>query len=444
MKFFLLSLTICCVFCVSTVQGCDLICVYELALKNDARISAVRFARDAVLEVKKQAVAMLLPNLSLRGNISKVRTDGDEYLVRNGDGRNYSSANTALHLQQPLINYGNIIRYRSSFEQIAMAEAEYAKEEQGLIMRVSKAYFNVLSAQDALAFAKAENKAIARQMEQVRKGIEIGLFAVTEMNEVMAVHDRSRAELVKAKNSLGKFWSSLYEIIVDQVGALSKISSSMPLNYPQPKDFESWESVAKQKSLILKSAYAEKNMAKLKIQEKKSGHYPTLDLIGTCIFENRGRYVDNDSDIGSIGLQWIMPIYSGNSVSSMTCQARLEFESAKKRLLQKQRILNRQIRDAFRDVMDSVTLVKALSVAIKSAKSKLKAIRLAVKVGSRTMVDVLNAQRELFRIQSNYSKARSDYLISVLRLKESAGILCKGDLKEINDWLKGPVNESDQ
>lgn len=422
----------------SSVYGEDLLEVYHLAQENDARMRVARFSRNAVVEVKNQAKASFLPTLSLNGETSNVWVDDDDYLVRNGGSRSYNASNLTLYLQQPLFNYKNIVNYKMAHKQIAIAEAEYLKEEQGLIMRVAGTYFAMLAAQDHLAFKQAENKFLGRQTEQVKQGVAIGLSSGKVLDEVMAAYDRSHAEVIKAKNSLGKSCSALYEIINVDLNDLSGISDDLPLLLPQPPNIEYWLDIALHENRVLQSVYAEERLASLKVKDKKSGHYPTLDMTGSYIFENKGRYVDNDSDIGSIGLRLTIPIYSGGGVSSLTRQAELEHKASQKIVQQRQRAISRQIQDTYSNVIDSIEAVKALTVAILSAKSSLKATAMGLQVGSRTMVDVLNAQRDLFKVQSDYSKARLGYLYSVLALKETAGVLGLKDLEEINCWLEEP------
>ena len=168
---------------------------------------------------------------------------------------------------------------------------------------------------------------------------------------------------------------------------------------------------------------------------QRSGHYPTLDLVGSHALARSDSSSGSDSDTTSLGLQFKLPLYSGGSVTSKTKQAVLELEAAQSSLDQQRRAVNRQVRDAYRGVVASISTVKALKASTVSAQSALEATEAGFEVGTRTMVDVLTAQRDLFRAKSNYSSVRFNYILSGLQLKQAVGILSADDLNKVNEWL---------
>jgi outer membrane protein len=413
----------------------NLLQVYDLAMQNDAQIRAARAIRDSALEARPQAQALLRPNVSLSANANLVHRDVKSSPSGSGSS-NSNNRDLALSLSQPLYHRDYGIQVEQADLQAQKAEAEFKAAQQALLVRVSQAYFNVLSAQDSLVFAKAENAAIARQLDQAKQRFEVGLIAITSVHEAQAAFDQSRADLIAAENALDNAKEALHEITKQTVGELSPVIDDLPLNSPVPQSQSEWADAAQQQNLSIESARLGAEIARKKIEVERSGNYPTLDLVGSHSFDRNSSSSATDADTTTVGLQLSVPLYTGGAVTSKTKQATLDFEAAKENLDGERRSVNRQVRDAFRGVNASISTVKALKASTVSAQSALEATEAGFEVGTRTMVDVLNAQRDLFQARSNYSRVRYDYIMSGLELKRAGGILAKDDLEQVNTWLK--------
>ena len=410
----------------------DIVQVYELALENDARLRAARASRDAVMEARPQAKAQLLPFLGLGADVRRTHVD-----FKDAEETDTTRSGLALSLQQSVYNRAYWVQLEQADALIARAQAEYASEEQTLIRRVARAYFDVLSAQDSLEFAQAESKAIERQLDQAQQRIEVGLIAITDVLDAQAAYDQSRADLIRAENDVDLAWEALHEITRVPVSALSPMREEIPLQPPTPADIEQWNTTAQEQNLAIQAARYRAEVAKQNIEVQRSGHYPTLDLVGGYALDREDDTVPGaDRDTASIGLQFDLPLYTGGATTSRTRQAGYEFEAAQETLDQQRRATSRQVRDAYRTVVASISAVEALKALRRSAESALEATEAGYEVGTRTLVDVLNAQRDLYSARSNYAQVRYVYILNGLSLREASGVLEPADLERVNALLQ--------
>lgn len=425
----------------SELFGENLLEVYELAVTNDPQLKAAASTRDAVLESRPQARARLLPNISLDGSVTHLHRDIRDTEITGTStgniGEGVSNLYTiSLNLLQPVYRRDLWIQLQQADRQILQAEAEYAAEEQDLILRAAQAYFDILSAQDELEFVKAESAAFARQLDQSQQRFDVGLIAITDVYESQAAFDQSKADLIGAENALANAWEALYEIILEQVESLSTLAAEIPLDKPQPENINSWDETAQIQNLTLMAAIQSTNIARENIEEQRSGHYPTLDIVGAYSIDRNNKTKNSDVNTASIGLQLNLPIYLGGGVSASVRQAVSEYEAAQENLDRQRRAVKRQVKDAYRGVVDRISAVKALKASTISTQSALDATQAGLEVGTRTTVDVLNAQRDVFRARSNYSQVRYQYILNGLTLKQAAGSLSVDDLVQINQWLE--------
>jgi len=423
------------------VYALGLIQTYELGLQNDPQLQVMRAERDSVRESRPQALAQLRPTLSVSGDVNRTHSN----VKSSSSSTTYSAYSIgestsnktvfSLSLSQPLYRKDYWIQLQQSDNQIAQAEANYATEQQGLIMRIAQAYFDVLSAQDTLGFTQAETKAILRQLDQAQQRFDVGLIAITSVHEAQAAYDKARADEIQAENELDDAWEALHEIIGDSEKGLALLTADLPLNMPIPDSIDQWSDAALQQNPKLMALHSATAVARQNIELQRSGHYPTLALVGSHTLSRSDASSASDTDTSSIGLQLNVPLYLGGGTTSRTRQARFDFEKAQQNLDRERRAVKRQVRDAYRGVVSSISRVKALKATTVSAKSALEATEAGFEVGTRTMVDVLAEQRNLYRARRDYSRVRYDYILNGLRLKLAAGSLSRADLEKITPWL---------
>ena len=280
MKKSFLSLLFIVLFPSSAAVAEDLLQVYRLAQDNDAQLRQAGAVRDAVYESRPQALARLFPTLSASSEKRWLHVNHHNS-SRDLNSSNPERFNLSLDLSQPIYRRDYWIQLEQADLQIAQAEAEYAAQEQELIIRTAEAYFDILSAKDELEFARAENESIGRQLEQSKQRFEVGLIAITDVYESKAAFDQSRADLIVAENNVFQAWQVLYEIILENVEEIVPLAEELPLDPPDPQDIEAWSETALQQNLSIQAAEYGKNIAQQEIDVQRSGHFPTLDLVGS-------------------------------------------------------------------------------------------------------------------------------------------------------------------
>ncbi len=422
----------------TTAHAEDLMTIYQLALQNDPQLQAAKEQLNAARETKSLARSQLLPNIGLGATYDAVRRDlktSQGVSVDNTDS--YNQTGLGLNLTQPIYRRDRLVQLEQADSSIAQAEAQYAASEIDLMVRSTTGYFNILSAEDDLRVAIAEREATGRQLEQAQQRFDVGLIAITDVHEAQAAYDAARAAEIAAENGLDNAWEALFEIIGSQPKSnLAKLGDRLQLNPPVPNDLQAWSDSAQQENFSILAANASLEVLNQEVEVSRSGHYPTLDLVGGYNLNRSDYEFATESDTASVGLELQVPLYTGGAVSAQTRQSLANYRAAQQSLDQTRRAVNRQVRDAFRGVLSSISQVEALKAATISAQSALESTQAGYEVGTRTIVDVLNVQRNLFSSQRDYLNSRYAYIINALSLKAAAGNLSEEDLQRANGWLE--------
>ena len=417
------------------VNAQDLVETYQLALKNDHILKQAYFQKLSVSENKSQSIAQMLPTISASANSSRDRIKNKKANFQSAGEQYYWSNRFSINFSQPVFHWDHWIQLSQSDNRIAQAEAEYQSELQNLIVKTTEAYFNVLSQQDNLEFTIAEKKAIEGQLDQVKQRFDVGLIAVTDVHEAQAGFDQAKANMIDAENQLDDSKEALREIIGENEVNLLGLGNKVEYSPPVPNDITEWLQIAETNNLNILAAFNGAEVSRKKVSIQQSGHIPTLDIVAdyqvadvTSSFGQRG-------DTQSVGLQLNFPLFQGGLISSRSKQAHFDYQVAKENFLSTKRQVKRQLRNAFRDVISSLSHVKALESSVTSSESALEANKAGFDAGTRTMVDVLAEQRNLYRAKRDYSRSRYDYLINGIKLKHAASSLTEKDLHLINQYL---------
>lgn len=431
--------------------------IYQMARQNDPQLREAEATRMATREAKPQARGALLPQLSGTTNLANDEVDSRSTssfpfgpgIISSVSGSRSDKFDWQVQLRQTVFRWDQWVRLGQADKEVLQADIDYRVAELALFTRVADAYFQVLAAEDTLASNVAAREAIGRQLEQAQKRFEVGLIAITDVQEAQSGFDQAVAAEIVAKRSLANRKEVLREIVGDYPGELAKPRAEIPLLPPDPIDEDAWVEVALQQNLSLQSAQLGAEIARDDISIARSGHLPTIDFVGSHT-DNRQRGQqssfsalstsqgpsDIDRETDSIALQIALPIYSGGATSSRVQQAVYQHRAAKERLERTARQTERATRDAYLAVTSEISRVKALQQALKSAQTALQATEAGFEVGTRTTVDVLDARRQLYQAETNYARSRYDYIVNVLRLKEAAGSLEEPDLQEVDGWLE--------
>ncbi len=424
----------------SAVSAQNLLETYNLALQNDPILRRSLAKKMAVGESKDQSIARLLPSVNAGIGSAYNWSYQDSFFNDAFPGQtprnDFLDSQFGINLVQPIFHYDTWVQLSQSEKQIAQANASYLAEQQNLMLKTANAYFNVLAAQDDLTFAISEKKTIARQLEQAQQRFEVGLIAITDVYEAQAGYDQSRSDVIAAENNVQNTKEALKEIIGPYSGELSKLGEILPLPEPVPNNIDEWNTTALNQNLQILVARNESEIIQENIDIQRSGHYPTLDVVGSFGLNDISGNLNARGNTESIGVQLNIPLFEGGAVNSRTREAEYQFTEAKENLIATQRAVTKEVKDSYRGVISAISQVGALKSAVKSGKSSLNATEAGFDVGTRTMVDVLSTTRNYTNAQSKYSKSRYAYILNGVRLKNASSILSVTDLEAINRYLK--------
>jgi len=433
------------------VHAESLLEVYQQALQSDPRIHEAEARRLAALEAEPQARSLYLPQIDADASYTDADSSGTS-IFEDATGLPVSidtetdaqTTRWSIGLRQTIFRWDQIVGLRRADKLVAKAEADREAAQQDLIIRVSQAYFDVLGAEDRLTSRDANRQAIARQLEQAKQRFEVGLIAITDVQESQAAYDQAVADEIASKRELALAREGLREITGTYIAQLDAPSDSLPLRTPEPAAEIDWVDLALDQNLALVASRLDEQLARDEISFRRTGHYPSIDLVASTsdfdqdadrIVGGLSTIADSDGQTDSIGVQFNLPLFRGGGTRSRVKEAVYLHRASMQVLQRVTRETERQTRDAYLGVLSEKRRVEALDQSVKSSRTALEATEAGFEVGTRTIVDVLNSQFALFRAITLYYQARYDYLMNYLRLKQAAGTLQIQDLEAIDQWL---------
>jgi outer membrane protein len=449
----------------------DLLGVFQDALHNDPVIRGADATRRANRETRPQAIAALLPQVNGTAQSGLDRSTsyqqflnpypnpnpgGPPFIAERIQEQTTSqsaapSKQWGLNLRQNVFSWSNWMTLKEANAQVAQAEANYQAAQQNLILRVSQAYFAVLTDIDNLDAQQASLEAFSRQLDQANKRFEVGLIAITDVEEAKAARDNAAAQVILAKRTLATAEDQLAEITGQKYDSLAKPGPDMPLNMPSPASEDRWVEISMEQNLQLIASRLAADIARDNVHVAFGGHLPTLDIVAGRTYMNsstnenlgsNGVPLGTLNDLASrtndrnISLQLSMPIFSGGLTQSRVRQAQYLWIAAKEAVVQASRATERQARDAYLGVISGIAQVQARRQALESNQTALKATQAGYEVGTRTAVDLVRAQQTLVQAQTDYFTSRYDYIVEIINLRLAAGNLDQAQVAEINGWLK--------
>jgi len=426
-----------CPLFVSPLHAADLMQVYQAARDNDPVFAAARATVAAGREKAPQALAGLVPNVTLSGNTVWNDT---ESTVRNNPfangSRQYNTNVYQLTLSQPLFRWQNWVAHDQAKLQVAQAEASFVQAQQDLILRVAQAYFDVLYASENLSAVRANKQATAQQLELAKKTFEVGTSTITDTHEAQARFDLVTAQEIAAESELEIRRQALQTIVGNVPDNLSVPRKDATLKPPEPNRLQDWLSAAEKDALPVQIQLAQAEIAAREVDRQRAGHYPTLDIVA-----NRGKAKSYnnatiDSDFSNVGLQLNIPLFQGGLTVSRQREAAANRDAARAGLESAKRNATLATRQYYLGVTNGLAQVNALKAALVSSQSALESNKLGYEVGVRINIDVLNAENQLYVTRRDLAKATFDTLMAQLRLKAAVGALSEDDLARINGLLE--------
>ena len=422
--------------------GMDLQQAYEAAVANDATIRAARAGAVASRERLPQAKAQLLPTVSLNAgrNYNDLISEGRNLLGQPSRSESqYYSGNQTLAVRQPLYRPYLTAQLRQAQAQVQDADARLEQDEQGLLVRVGEAYFEALLAHDQLALVLGQKATYATQLDAARKGFAAGSGTRTDIDEAQARLDLSLAQELEAQQNVEFTRRRLETLTGQSLDTLASLDvERFTPSAPVPAGLEAWIERAEQASPELESLRAQLEAARQEIDKAEAGHKPTLDAVAQWARSSSDSVTSVNSRYNNktIGLQLSVPLYSGGYVNSTVRQAVAAHERARVVLEATRRDLGVRVHREFRGMTEGVFRIGALEQAVRSAEQAVLSNRKSFEAGSRTTLDVLNAEQQKTAALRDLAQARYVYLVSRLRLLSLAGEDRQASVAQVNVWLK--------
>ncbi|MGZ8201679.1 MAG: TolC family outer membrane protein [Burkholderiales bacterium] len=423
----------------AAAPAADLLDIFRQAQSADATYGSARAGWAGSQERIPQGRAGLLPNASLTASAQhNERTLRFREVTLPRQSSSSNSTGFSLSVTQPIYRRGNIVQYEQALTQVEQADAQLAAAAQDLILRVAQTYFDVLLAQDSVAFAEAPKIAIGQQLEQAKRNFEVGTATITDTHEAQARYDLTTAQEIAARNDLELRRRALEQVIGRPASPLAPLAVGLVLKEPQPPNMAAWVELAQQTNLQVRIAQRALTFASQEIERNRAAHLPTFDAFATLTESGVGPTPGNlgtDSRTAVVGVQVELPIYRGGSINSRVREAIANEDRARQDLENARRTAEFNAREAFLGITSGIARVRALEAALVSTESQLASTRLGQEVGVRTQVDVLNAQQLLFSARRDLAQSRYDYIRALLRLEAAIGELTENDIVAVNEWL---------
>ena len=420
----------------------NLLQIYQQALQHDPVWASAQSANRGMQEKLVQSKAQYLPTVTFNAGASASQTDvkyvGSGSIYKTEGRQNFEGYNYGLNVSQPLYRQQIRVQLAQAKSLVDQADKQLVLAQQNLILRSSKVYFDVLMAQDKVELIHAQQLAIKQQLEQAKANFDVGTATITDFNEAQARFDLVQAQEIAAVSDLEIKKRAIQAVIGQLAAPLSGVRNDLQPSLPEPVDMEKWVAMAEQNNLSILIQQQALEVATQEVDRQNAGHMPTLDAVGSYVdtYSNGGiSGFGNDLKNATIGLQLQIPIYQGGAVSSKVREAVANKEKAADDLEQARRQADLDARQAYLNLVSSVSQIKAYEQALTSSQSQLDSTVLGYEVGVRTSVDVLNAQQQFFGAKRDLLQARYTYLMNIIALKAATGLLAEVDVDAVNQQL---------
>lgn len=423
-------------------QAENLLQVYQQAKSTNPDLRSSAATRDAAFEKINESRSPLLPQLGLGADYTYNRG------YRDSKGVDSNVKGASLQLTQTLFDMSKWRALTLQEKQAGIEDVTYQTAQQNLMLNTATAYFNVLRAIDSLSYINAQKQAIYRQLDQTTQRFNVGLVAITDVQNARAQYDSVLANEVLTRNTLDNALESLRQITGNFYPQLAGLNIER-FSTQKPEAVNNLLKEAENRNLNLLSARLSQDLAREQIRSAETGYMPTLDLTASTGVSdtrysgsrtNSGNFNDTDAGQHRVGINFTLPLYSGGATNSQVKQAQHSYVSASELLESAHRSVIQTVRSSFNNISASISSINAYKQAEVSAQSSLDAMEAGYQVGTRTIVDVLDATTTLYNAKQQLSSARYDYLINQLNIKSAQGTLSETDLQALNASLGQPVS----
>jgi len=420
--------------------GADLLQIYRLAQTNDPGYESARYAFAAAQQKIPQARAGLLPVINLNGNennndaSSRFGKDPAVY-------REINSWSLTLQLTQPLFRAQNFYAYTESELMAEQAHAQYNQAEHDLILRVTQAYFDVLIAQESIEVADKQLRAAEEQLALAIHGFDAGVNPITDIHEAKSRADLARAQRIATLNELETKHAELEKILGQETKALAMLQPAVLVPKPQPDNPRIWLEQARENNPAVLASKSALGAAEASINKNRAEHAPTLDLVAAHGLDYSSGSVSTPSDFPTrthytrVGVQFTVPLFAGGGTNSRVNEAIANVGRASSEMEVARRKAATDAKQAYSAIINGLAQIEALESAVTSSNSAVKGKLAGYKLGINMIIDVLNAEQQLYTAQRDLVKARYDTLFQGFKLKAASGSLTEEDVYAVNQLL---------
>lgn len=416
--------------------------IYQQALTQDPVLASAKSGNRAMQEKLVQGNALYLPTINFNAGATASQTDikyiGSSSVFRNGGRETFEGYSYGVNLNQPIYRKQIQAQLAQAKSQVEQSDKQLLLAQQNLILRSSKAYFDVLMAQDKIELIQAQKNAISKQLEQAKANFDVGTATITDFNEAQARFDLVQAQEIAAMSDLEVKKRAIQSIVGQMPAKLNAVRDDLKPQMPEPVAMDKWVEIASQTNLMIAIQQQSLEIATQEVERQNSGHLPTLDAIASYT----DRYANgsangfgSDLQDATIGLQLQIPLYQGGAIASRIREAVANKQKAMDDLVAARRQAELDTRQGYLDLVSVVSQIKAYEQALSSSQSQLDSTMLGYEVGVRTSVDVLNAQQQFFTAKRDLLQSRYAYLMNILSLKSAVGLLNDADIDAVNQQL---------
>jgi outer membrane protein len=416
--------------------------IYQQALTQDPILASAKSGNRAMQEKLVQGNALYLPTINFNAGATASQTDikyiGSSSVFRNGGRETFEGYSYGVNLNQPIYRKQIQAQLAQAKSQVEQSDKQLLLAQQNLILRSSKAYFDVLMAQDKIELIQAQKNAISKQLEQAKANFDVGTATITDFNEAQARFDLVQAQEIAAMSDLEVKKRAIQSIVGQMPAKLNAVRDDLKPQMPEPVAMDKWVEIASQTNLMIAIQQQSLEIATQEVERQNAGHLPTLDAIASYT----DRYANgsangfgSDLQDATIGLQLQIPLYQGGAIASRIREAVANKQKAMDDLVAARRQAELDTRQGYLDLVSVVSQIKAYEQALSSSQSQLDSTMLGYEVGVRTSVDVLNAQQQFFTAKRDLLQSRYAYLMNILSLKSAVGLLNDADIDAVNQQL---------
>lgn len=416
--------------------------IYQQALTQDPVLASAKNGNRAMQEKLVQGNALYLPTINFNAGATASQTDikyiGSSSVFRNGGRETFEGYSYGVNLNQPIYRKQIQAQLAQAKSQVEQSDKQLLLAQQNLILRSSKAYFDVLMAQDKIELIQAQKNAISKQLEQAKANFDVGTATITDFNEAQARFDLVQAQEIAAMSDLEVKKRAIQSIVGQMPAKLNAVRDDLKPQMPEPVAMDKWVEIASQTNLMIAIQQQSLEIATQEVERQNAGHLPTLDAIASYT----DRYANgsangfgSDLQDATIGLQLQIPLYQGGAIASRIREAVANKQKAMDDLVTARRQAELDTRQGYLDLVSVVSQIKAYEKALSSSQSQLDSTMLGYEVGVRTSVDVLNAQQQFFTAKRDLLQSRYAYLMNILSLKSAVGLLNDADIDAVNQQL---------